>query len=348
MPRESTEVLKLEKCRGSYFLRDMEKEIEDFGIHMEVERNLSPNTRENYLADVRQFKTFLDANNISAKKNDTDALIDIDHMIIRAYLASLYREGLKKVSISRKVSALRTFFNYLQRKGKVKVNPAQMVQAPKIEKYIPTFLSVDEMSALFNAKSRTDAIGLRDRAILELFYSSGIRLSELVGLNMRDIDYDQGLMKIRGKGKKERIVPVGDQATGAMSLYLEKRHEIPCRNIENGSDAPIFISREGTRLSTRSVARILDKLVLSSGLDRKISPHTLRHTFATHMMEAGADLRAIQEFLGHESLSTTQKYMSVSVGRLLEVYDKAHPKARINKSVKKEVYPTGENSLKVK
>ncbi len=315
---------------------------------MDIERNLSPNTRKNYLADVRQFKQFLDSNNISAKRIDADNMIDIDYMVIRAFLGSLYREKLKKITISRKVSALRTFFDYLQRKGKLKVNPARMVQTPKTEKYIPAFLSVDEMFTVLNAKGRSDAIGIRDKAIIELFYSSGIRLSELVGLDMRDIDYNQGLMKVRGKGKKERIVPVGDQAIVAVRAYLERRCEISRTNVKNDYDGPIFINREGTRLSTRGVARILDKLVLSSGLGRKISPHMLRHTFATHMMDAGADLRAIQEFLGHESLSTTQKYTSVSVGRLLEVYDKAHPKAGHDNSEKREVHPAGENFIKGK
>jgi integrase/recombinase XerC len=321
----------------------MEREIANFGLYMEVERNLSPNTIKNYIADVRQFKAFLDANNISAKIDDTESMIDVDHMVIRAFLGSLYREKLKKVSISRKVSALRTFFNYLERKGKIKINPGQMVQGPKIEKYVPTFLSVEEMFSLLDSKSPTDAFGLRDRAIVELFYSSGIRLSELAGLNGSDVDYSLGLMKIRGKGKKERMVPVGHKAVVALKTYLEKRNEIFPGDIENGSGEAIFINRSGTRLSTRSVARILDKLVLATGLGKKISPHMLRHTFATHMMEAGADLRAIQEFLGHESLSTTQKYMSVTVGRLLEIYDKAHPKARSDKPEKEEVH-AGENS----
>jgi integrase/recombinase XerC len=341
-------VLVVKKCRGSYFLRVMEKEIDNFGVHMEVERNLSPNTQKNYLADIRQFKMFLDDNKISARKDNSEDMIDIDHMIIRAYLGSLYREGLKKVTISRKITSIRTFFNYLLRKGKMKINTAQMVQSPKIEKYIPVFLSVDEMFTLFNGKSLTQAIDLRDRAIIEVFYSSGIRLSELVGLNRGDIDFNQGLMKIRGKGKKERIVPIGDLAIDAIKRYLEIKCEISCTNSENNSDEPIFINREGSRLSTRSVARILDKLVLSSGLGRKISPHTLRHTFATHMMEAGADLRYIQEFLGHESLSTTQKYTSVTVGRLLEVYDKAHPKSRMNKIVKKDIPSAEKNSQKEK
>ncbi|HVO68336.1 MAG TPA: tyrosine recombinase XerC [Syntrophales bacterium] len=326
----------------------MEKEIEDFGIHMDVERNLSPNTRKNYLADVRQFKQFLDANNISAKRSNADNVIDIDYMVIRAFLGSLYRERLKKITVSRKVSALRTFFDYLQRKGKLKVNPAKMVQTPKTEKYIPAFLSVDEMFTVLDAKGRADAIGIRDMAIIELFYSSGIRLSELVGLNMGDIDYEQGLMKVRGKGKKERIVPIGNKAIAAVRAYLEKRCEVSRTNVINDYNGPIFVNRDGTRLSTRSVARILDKLVLASGLGRKISPHTLRHTFATHMLEAGADLRAIQELLGHESLSTTQKYTSVSVGRLMEIYDKAHPKAGRDILKKNETHSAGEGSIKVK
>ena len=326
----------------------MEREIASFGIHMEVERNLSPNTIKNYIADVRQFKAFLDANSISAKLDDTASMIDIDHMVIRAFLGSLYREKLKKVTISRKVTALRTFFNYLERKGKIKVNPGQMVQGPKIEKYVPAFLSVEEMFSLLDSKGPTDAIGLRDRAIVELFYSSGIRLSELAGLNRNDVDYSLGLMKIRGKGKKERMVPVGDKAVVALNTYLEKRNEISPGNIKKSSDEPIFINRAGARLSTRSVARILDKLALASGLGKKISPHLLRHTFATHMMEAGADLRAIQEFLGHESLSTTQKYMSVTVGRLLEVYDKAHPKARGDKPEKEELHTREDNAIEAK
>lgn len=328
----------LKNSRGSYFFRDMEREIENFGNYMEIERGLSPHTRINYLADVRQFKLFLDTNNISIKKNDTSDEINIDYIVIRAYLGALYREKLKKVTVARKVTALRTFFDYLQRKGKIKANPAKMVQAPKIEKYIPVFLSVDEMFSLLDAESIPTAIGLRDKAIIELFYSSGIRLSELVGLNMGDIDFHQGLIKVRGKGKKERIVPVGVKALTAITAYIEKRYEISKRNVDNDSEGPIFLSTRGSRLTTRSVARILDKLVMLSGLGRKISPHTLRHTFATHMMESGADLRAIQEFLGHESLSTTQKYTSVTVGRLLEIYDKAHPKAKDNHSGKKDVH----------
>jgi len=312
----------------------MEKAIRDFARHMEIERNLSPHTRKNYLTDLRQFKAFLDTNHITAGKACPDAgrdgdegLSGVDHMVIRSFLGSLYRAKVKKVTISRKVAALRSFFKYLLREGKIKVNPAQLVQGPPSDRYIPSFLSVDEMFALLAVPFKPDGFGLRDRAIIELFYSSGIRLSELTGLNLRDIDFDRRLMRIRGKGKKERIVPVGEPAIKAMRDYLERRGEL-LRSGKDGLEVPIFINRGGNRLSTRSVARILDKYVLLSGINRKISPHTLRHTFATHLMDAGADLRAIQELLGHESLSTTQKYTSVSVSRLMEVYDKAHPKAR--------------------
>jgi integrase/recombinase XerC len=324
----------------------MEKEIDNFVVHMEVERNLSLNTMKNYLSDIRQFKKFLDENKISAKKDDMEDMVDIDHMVIRAYLGSLHREGLKKITISRKIAAIRSFFTYLLRKGRMKVNTAQMVQSPKIEKYIPVFLSIDEMTALLNTKNHSDVTDLRDRAIIEVFYSSGIRLSELVGLNRGDIDDNQGLMKIRGKGKKERIVPLGDKAIDAIRMYIDKRGNISFDKRENYFDEPIFVNRIGTRLSTRGVARILDKAVIASGLGRKISPHKLRHTFATHMMEAGADLRSIQEFLGHESLSTTQKYTSVSVGRLLEVYDKAHPKSRADKTVNTDITLAEKDFLK--
>ena len=306
----------------------LEQAIRKFTIHMEVERNLTPNTRNNYLNDIRQFQKFLTKNYIFAEDSGVDTLMHVDHIMLRAFLGSLYREKVKKVTISRKVTSLRTFFNYLLREGMVKNNPAEMIQAPRIEKYIPAFLSVDEMLALLKADGGTGAMAFRDRAIIELFYSSGIRLSELVGLNIGDIDFIQGLIKVRGKGRKERVVPVGDPALKVLREYLENRKEVSETLSYGGSKDPVFVGKSGARLSARTVARILDKMVLMSGLKRKISPHVLRHTFATHMMEAGADLRAIQELLGHESLSTTQKYTSVSVGRLLEVYDKAHPKAR--------------------
>jgi integrase/recombinase XerC len=306
----------------------LEQAIRKFTMHMEVERNLAPNTRKNYLIDIGQFQKFIEKNYAPALDSGSESLKNIDHLMIRAFLGSLYREKLKKVTMSRKVTALKTFFNYLLREGMVKNNPAEMIQAPRGEKYIPVFLSIDEMEALLKTEGTPGEVLLREKAIVELFYSSGVRLSELLGLNMGDIDFSQGLMKVRGKGRKERIVPIGDPALAALRDYIESRGDLSGGGRHRGSNDPVFAGKKGVRLNARTVARILDKMVVMSGLKRKISPHVLRHTFATHMMEAGADLRAIQELLGHESLSTTQKYTSVSVGRLLDVYDKAHPKAK--------------------
>ena len=306
----------------------MENAIRDFGTHIEVERNLSPHTKRNYLSDLRQFQDFLLSNNISVKKKVNDRLVHIDQMTIRAFLAYLYRQKVKKVTISRKIASLRAFFKYLLREGRVKNNPAEMVQLPKIDKYLPTFLSVDEVFSLVDTEFKSDVFGLRDKAIIELCYSSGIRVGELAGLNVDDIDWTSSLAKIRGKGKKERIVPVGGPALEALKNYIKKRNELRKRNLVTDIEDPLFLNRFGTRITTRSVGRLLDKYVLLSGINRKIGPHSLRHTFATHLMDEGADMRVIQELLGHESLSTTQKYTSVSVSKLLEVYDNAHPKAK--------------------
>ncbi len=299
----------------------MESSVEAFGAHLEIERNLSYHTKRNYLADLKQFQGFLSQRGIST----IDA---IDQTAIRAFLAVLYRKKIKKVTMSRKVASLRAFFRFLLREGKIKYNPAEMIQAPKADKYLPTFLSIDEVLALLGVAFGGDALGVRDRAIMELFYSAGVRIGELTGLNTGDIDFPRGLMKVRGKGKKERIVPVGEPALKALENYLAIRGEFVRNSEESFLETPLFLSRLGTRLTPRSVRRLVDKYVLQSGINRKISPHVLRHTFATHLMDAGADLRVIQELLGHESLSTTQKYTSMSVTRLMEVYDKSHPRAQ--------------------
>jgi integrase/recombinase XerC len=307
----------------------MEKAIEAFGTHLATERNLSPHTRRSYLADLGQFRVFLAENGLlSAGGSEPEQLAAIDHLAVRSFLGSLYRRKVRKVTIVRKIAALRTFFNYLMREGKVRVNPAEMVQAPKAEKYLPAFLPVEEMFSLLDLTFPDDVGGIRDRAILELFYSSGVRVSELTGLNLGDIDLQQGLVKVRGKGRKERIVPVGGQALRSVQDYLAKRGEWALKSKAADGDAPLFLSRNGTRIVTRSVARIIDQYVLQSGINKKVSPHTLRHSFATHLLDAGADLRSIQEMLGHENLSTTQKYTSVTVAKLMEIYDKAHPKAK--------------------
>jgi len=303
----------------------MENLIAEFQIYLEVQRNVSKHTLKAYLADVEEFNNFLQESDITKKG---DAIVNVEPETIRSYLSHLYQEKVKKVTVNRKVSSLRSFYKYLLRAGKVKNNPAEMVQTPKIEKYMPTFLSVDETFQLLGDQGDHSVSGLRDSAMLELFYSSGLRLSELAGLNVTDFDFRQALVKLRGKGKKERIVPVGKQALQAIDEYLKKTTEVRKKCDENLFKNPLFLNTRGKRITARSIARIVDAMTVKSGIGRKISPHSLRHTFATHLLNAGADLRSIQELLGHESLSTTQKYTAVNINRMMEVYDKAHPRAK--------------------
>lgn len=298
-----------------------EDAIGAFGVHMEVERNLSYHTRRGYLSDLEQFRAFLLENRITRPR-------DVDQTVIRTFLAVLYRGKMKKATISRKVASLRAFFAFLLREGVIRYNPAQMVQAPRADRSLPSFLSIDEVFSLLKVKFDPGITGFRDRAVIELLYSAGVRVGELTGLNVGDIDFSNGLAKVRGKGKKERILPVGGPALSALREYLDSRAGIGERETGENGEVPLFLNREGSRLNPRSVRRIINKYVTLGGIGKKISPHALRHTFATHLMDAGADLRVIQELLGHESLSTTQRYTSVSVTRLMEVYDKSHPRAR--------------------
>jgi integrase/recombinase XerC len=302
----------------------LEQAIGGFGRYMKVERNLSSHTRKGYLTDLKQFRAFLETPEVYG---GVEGPLITDPMVIRSFLASLYREKLRKVTISRKVAALRSFYRYLLREGMVAVNPAELVQLPRCEKYIPAVLSADEMLALLQVKFAEDAVGSRDRAMIELFYSTGIRLSELTGLNIVDIHFQEGLVKVRGKGRKERIVPAGRPALLAMEVYLQKRPELRKDATKGEGEEALFLSTRGKRMNPRGVSRVVERLVRESGIGRKISPHALRHTFAVHLLDAGADLRSIQEMLGHKSLSTTQKYTSVSVSRLMEIYDRAHPRA---------------------
>jgi integrase/recombinase XerC len=232
-------------------------------------------------------------------------------------LSFLHRKN-KKSSIARKISTLRSFFRYLVREQLATSNPAKSVSTPKVEKPLPTTLTVDEAFRLMD--SPTEKEGLRDRAILELLYSSGIRVGELVGLNVNHLDLDLCIVKVMGKGRKERIVPVGMKAIEALKAYLEERGGL------EGEEA-LFVNLRGGRLTARSVHRLVKKYTRRSGIFRKVSPHSLRHTFATHLLDAGADIREIQEMLGHASLSTTQRYIHLSLGKLMEVYDKAHPRS---------------------
>jgi integrase/recombinase XerC len=307
----------------------MDDVIKGFDCYMDLERNLSVHTRKNYLSDLKQFKSYLLENYCPTEEVQISTWKQVDHLMVRSFLGTLYRRKIKKVTMARKLASLRAFFNYLVHRKEIRNNPLNAVQSPRTEKYIPNVLSVDEIFALLNLPFPADLFGLRDRAILELFYSSGIRLSELTGINEEDLGLSQGLIKIRGKGKKERIVPVGAPAKTALLNYLLEKHgQETTENKSIPGVAPLFVNRRQGRLSTRSVARIMSKYVSQSGIQKNVSPHTLRHSFATHLMDAGADLRSIQELLGHESLSTTQKYTAVSVTQLMAVYDRAHPKAR--------------------
>ena len=295
--------------------------IEKFDNYINVERNLSLHTRRNYISDLKQFSDFLKREHSKIKYEA------IDKTIIRSYLGFLYKKN-RKSSVARKLATLRTFFKFLLRAGILKKNPASLVSTPRLEKHVPSFLSIDETFILLEMPDVTTLAGLRDKAIMEILYSSGLRVSELVETNENDIDLNLGIIKVMGKGKKERIVPIGSKAIEVLNNYLQSGERRRRLSPTSPLNLPVFLNQRGGRLTARSVARIINRYIEQCGLLKNISPHSLRHTFATHMLDAGADLRAIQELLGHVSLSTTQKYTHVSIDKLMEVYDKAHPKSR--------------------
>jgi integrase/recombinase XerC len=301
--------------------------ISAFIESLATEKGFSENTCRGYRHDLEEFFTFLTESRPGGKpraRSDDPIQIDrVDGLTIRGFLGYLHKRN-KKTTIARKLSALRSFFKFLVRRGLTEDNPAETILTPKQEKTIPNYLPVDEMFRLLDSIHSNSILDLRNRAIFETLYSCGIRVSELVGLNTGDVDFGQALIRVFGKGGKERIVPIGKKALGAILNYRQKLKGE--RKISSKLDGPLFLNKNTGRLTARSVARILDKLVTACGLLTPVSPHTLRHTFATHMLDAGADLRAVQELLGHMSLSTTQKYTHVSIDRLMETYDKAHPR----------------------
>jgi integrase/recombinase XerC len=290
--------------------------IDRFARYIDAERNLSPHTQAAYLRDLSEFQAFLERNG----GFDREALARIDSFLLRRYLAELHKIN-QRTSIARKLSTLRTFFRYLVREGFLTCNPAEGLSTPKVSSYLPKTLSVDEAHALMERGYGSTLLDLRDRAIVELLYSSGLRVSELTGLDVGALDLREQLVRVLGKGRKERIVPVGRKAYEALVTYLE------ARGMPDAED-PLFVNARGGRLTTRSVQRNLKFRLIKAGLIKDISPHALRHSFATHLLDGGADLRAIQELLGHASLSTTQKYTQVSVDQLMAVYDKAHPRSK--------------------
>ena len=292
----------------------MKKFIEQFIDFLKAEQGVSLHTLRAYSRDLDEFASFLD-----------EKPKDIDYLDIRSYIASLHHRELKKSSISRKLAAIRSFFKYLHREGYVKKNPAKLVSSPKVPKTLPRFLDIDETFSLMDTPQGDTFRPTRDRAMLELLYSSGLRVSELTSLDVVDLDMKESVVRVKGKGRKERIVPIGSKSMEALQNYLPERISLKKKS------PALFLNNRGGRLTQRSVRRILVNYSRMINLTGDVGPHTLRHTFATHLLHEGADLRSIQELLGHSSLSTTQKYTHVDIRHLAEVYDKAHPMARKDK-----------------
>ncbi|MBS1840318.1 MAG: tyrosine recombinase XerC [Acidobacteria bacterium] len=336
----------------------LEKAVQKFLEYLQSVKNSSPHTVSNYGKDLFQFLSYL-----TPPESEAPKLNSVDHKIIREFVGHLHEQGLEKSSIARKLAALRSFFKYCVREGMLKDNPARLVPTPKLPKRIPSVLSAEEMNGFLNQlagigphregqqgkkdafaspqrkvpRGNADTEGLlikRDRAILELLYAAGLRVSELTGLNLVDMDTKDRILRVRGKGNKERIVPYGSKADEALDAYWPVREQLLTQNSSSRSKrgpAPhthaIFLNYAGRRLTQRSVGRIVKKYVRLANINWDLHPHSLRHAFATHLLADGADLRAIQELLGHQSLTTTQKYTHASIRQLMDIYDKSHPHA---------------------
>jgi len=300
----------------------VESAIRAYLRHLRLDVNSSAETLRAYGSDLGEFAAFLEKEIGGGRKV---APKQVDRLAVRAFLGDLHRRQAKRSTVARKLAAIRSFFRYLKRQGKLSANPAAAVATPRQEKRLPKQLSVIEVQHLVEIADDSVPLGARDRAILELLYASGVRVSELTGLDLDDLDLSDGMMRVLGKGKKERMVPIGSKAITAIRVYLRRRADLEPRP-GRGGDA-LFLNFRGTRLNVRSVRRIVDRYIRQCAIVRKVSPHTLRHSFATHLLDAGADLRSIQELLGHVSLSTTQKYTHVSTERLLRTYGKSHPRA---------------------
>lgn len=302
----------------------MEDLIQLYADHLRGERNVSPHTLRNYVSDLAQLRQFLSERKLCRDAADEVDLTQVDIHVVRAFLASLTRDR-KKSSIGRKLAALKGFYRYLVATKRMEKDPLLLIQSPKQEKPLPNFLSVDDTFHLLDGIKITKDLDVRDRAVLEVFYSCGVRVSELVGLDWVDIDFQLGIVRVVGKGSKERIVPIGETAVGALKDYALEQRKRWHRNCTG--ETPVFLNNRGGRITTRSVARIVEKHLKLAGIPIKMGPHGLRHSFATHLLNSGADLRVIQELLGHASLSTTQRYTHLNLDQLTAVYDKAHPRA---------------------
>lgn len=298
--------------------------LNQFLQHLKYERNLSPHTLRNYASDLEQFKEHL----LAVEKRADIPVTEIDRLTIREWMASLHADH-KKTSVARKLASLRTFFQFLVREGKIDANPAKQVATPKIERKLPNHLSIEDAVRFIETPDTSTAQGKRDRSIIEFLYATGIRVGELVGINLADVDMGEMMVRVTGKRKKQRTVPFGEPALDALRLYLDQTRDIYLNNCPLTKRDPqaLFLNYQGTRITTRSVGRLIDKYIKQCADIHDISPHSLRHTFATHLLDQGADLRDIQELLGHARLTTTQIYTQVSMEKMIEVYDRSHPKA---------------------
>lgn len=324
----------------------MKRALEKFLIHLRDERNASAHTLRNYRSDLQQLRDYLRIPDRRGRVREP-SLEDVDHLVIREYLGDLYSRNRQKTSVARKLAALRSFFKFCVREGLLEDNPARLVRTPRLPQRLPAVPTAEQVNRFLDACAELPTAGRRrpvsaerdararrlirrDRALLELLYSSGLRAGELVGLNLRDIDRREQMLRVRGKGRRERLVPFGSKAADALDCYLEVRDEIAlgARRGAAGADRDaVFLNQRGRRLGTRSLRQLVKKYAALFDPNWNLHPHAFRHAFATHLLSEGADLRSIQELLGHRSLSTTQKYTSVSIQQLIEVYDKSHPRA---------------------
>ena len=314
--------------------------IQEFFSYLKYEKHFSEHTLKCYNTDLQQYVEFLDTSHTDQTSQHSfesggaatavamevrTEILSVTAATVREFLVALHNKNYSRATTARKLATLRSFYKFLVRRGYLQSSPVAVIRTPKQEKRLPKFLEIEQIEALFDAPDRDTILGLRDWAMLEVMYSTGVRVSELVGLDITDVDFDESILHVRGKGRRERLSPAGQRALDAIRQYIAKRGQPKPGQIVD--QQALFVNKSGQRLSTRSVRRKLDKYLAQAGLDPSISPHTLRHTFATHMLNKGADLRSVQELLGHRSLSTTQVYTHLTTGRLKEVYDKAHPRS---------------------
>jgi integrase/recombinase XerC len=310
--------------------------VRQFLDYLKLEKHFSDYTVRSYGADLVQFAQFLAGEigqahaNVAPGTMNADAIderiVKCESITIREFLAYLYAQNYTKSTTARKLATLRSFYKFLIRRGRVSVNPLSTIRTPKQEKRLPKCLDLEQVQRLLDAPGDADVLSARDKAMLEVLYSSGIRVSELVELEFGDIDLQEGVLRVRGKGRKDRLTPIGSQAIKALQRYFEMRNH-DSKMSQSPAASRVFLNKHGESLSTRSVRRKLDKYLVQAGLDPGISPHTLRHSFATHLLNNGADLRSVQELLGHQSLSTTQVYTHLTTARMKQAYDQAHPRA---------------------